>query len=184
MQCVCHKWLLAFPFVLSQIIVDGLADNVGMSKDCNENDGLMISRNNAAPTPSQPRQFGCPEQQFNKKHSWLHTVLQQRSSGGQVKCTVPPSPLLWKNQDDFFETFDDEVKALVRDVDQLVQRRASRAVDVLLTQVPDCPVPARDRSPAVRFQCRLNKQTKRHWEPYPWFFQPNFFDQDQLDPNT
>ena len=73
---------------------------------------------------------------------------------------MPPSPLLWKNQDDFFETFDDEVKALVRDVDQLVQRRASSAVDVLLTQVPDCPVPARDRSPAVSFQCRLNKQKK------------------------
>ena len=105
---------------------------------------------------------------------------------GQVKCTVPPSPLLWKNQDDFFETFDDrqtEVKALVGDVDQLVQRRASRAVDVLLTQVPDCPLPARDHSPVVSFQCRLNKQ-KRHWEPYPWFFQTNFFDQDQLDPNT
>ena len=73
---------LAFPFVLSQIIVDGLAYNVGMSKDCNENDDLMISRNNAAPTPSQPREFGCPEQQFKNSTAGL-TVLQQRSDGVQ-----------------------------------------------------------------------------------------------------
>ena len=46
---------------------------------------------------------------------------------------------MWKNQDGLFGKFDDsqtEVKSLVG----MVQRWASRDVDVLLTQVPDYPV--------------------------------------------
>ena len=142
---------LAFPFVLSQIIVDGLAYNVGMSKDCNENDGLVISRNNAAPTPSQPREFGCPEQHFKNSTA----DFTQCCSRGQVGCSIArPSPLLWKNQDDLFEKCDGsqtEVKALVGDVDHLVQLRALRAADAGFR----LPSAARDHSPAVSFQCKL-----------------------------
>ena len=76
---------LAFPFVLSQIIVDGLAYNVGMSKDCNENDDLMISRNNAAPTPSQPREFGCPEQQFKNS---THSVAAEVKWGATLRARL------------------------------------------------------------------------------------------------